>query len=275
MRRYQVQCVDRSTGAETPVLVDATSEDAARGWAIDEGHLVGRVIDTGPANVAYSSSPPTRRPAAPDDDGGIHLGSGAPSDADEQRRQEMIDAARQWQRQRASSGVAATGFGVGAGGSGGGGGGELAEISRSLKAIAESRLVCKPRRTLLMCVVGGLFIGSTITAVLTTMVQIAMTGTGTNLLRTTAALQTPAIPASPGAGAPQATAQMDPQTLAMIQQILAQQNGGAGAGGGGLPALPGTSGAGVSPEQMKSITDQLDAIKKLYEETANNPMGDK
>ncbi|MBX9736619.1 MAG: hypothetical protein K2X32_06805 [Phycisphaerales bacterium] len=256
--------MDRSTGTETPVLVDATSEDAARGWAIDEGHLVGRVIDTGPANVAYSSSPPTRRPAAPDDDGGIHLGSGAPSDADEQRRQEMIDAARQWQRQRTSSGASAASFGASGGG---GGGGELAEISRSLKAIAESRLVCKPRRTLLMCVVGGLFIGSTITTVLTTMVQIAMTGAASNLTRA-AAVAIP-TPSAPGNGTQQAPMSIDPQTLAIFQQMMAQKNG---AGGG---ALPGAPGAGVSPEQMKSITDQLDALKKLYEETANNPMGDK
>ncbi len=256
MRRYQVQCVDRATGAETPVLVDATSEDAARGWAIDEGHLVGRVLDTGPANVAYSNSPPTRTPAPS-------------SDADEQRRQEMIEAARQWQQQRASTGTSVSSFGAGVGGSGGGGsGGELAEISRALKAIAESRLVAKPRRTLLVCVVGGLFIGSTITTVLTTMVQLAMTGSALN--RTIATVAAPAsTPSTPGTGTPQTGTNIDPQMLAMVQQMMAQQNAG------GAGPLPGTPGTGVSPAQLKSITDQLDAIKKLYEDTANNPMGDK
>lgn len=43
MQRFRVQCVDRQTGQEHAVLVDALDAESAKAWAIDEGWLVGRV----------------------------------------------------------------------------------------------------------------------------------------------------------------------------------------------------------------------------------------
>ncbi len=55
MQRFRVQCVDRQTGQEHAVLVDALDAESAKAWAIDEGWLVGRVE----AEAAQASSAAT------------------------------------------------------------------------------------------------------------------------------------------------------------------------------------------------------------------------
>lgn len=62
MQRFRVQCVDRQTGQEHAVLVDALDAESAKAWAIDEGWLVGRVEPE--AAQAIPSASVTRTSAA-------------------------------------------------------------------------------------------------------------------------------------------------------------------------------------------------------------------
>ncbi len=241
MRRYEVQCVDRVTGAETPVLVDASSLDAARAWAISEGHMVGRVTDVGPADADASHEVTSS-----------HAGVEDPQAARE--RQAMIDAARQWQRQRAAGSV-----GVGSSG----GAVDTQRLAASLDAIASSPIVTHPRRTLFIAIVLASVVTSTISQIIILGFQVVFGGVASGVLRAPSALSIPSdAPAS--ASASPGEQPMDPRIAAILEQMKAQ------AGSGGAPGAP-----TASPEAVDAAKKQIEAIRKLYEDTANNPMGDK
>ena len=239
MRRYQVQCVDRVTGTETPVLVDATSAEAARAWAIQEGHMVGRVADVGPGAPDVSPTPAAAHAevtARAED----HDAAG--------ERQAMIDAARQWQRQRSASG-----------GAGGQGFGDTQKLVASLEAIASSPIITHPRRTLLIVIIAASLVTTTISQIITLGFRFAFGGAA----GTMRALSN-ATPTSADGSGTLGAASTDPRVLSLIEQINAQNTAGANAG---VPT--------ASPEQVEQATKQIEDLKKLYEDTANDPMGDK
>ncbi|MBL0870825.1 MAG: hypothetical protein IBJ18_09650 [Phycisphaerales bacterium] len=137
MQRFRVQCVDRQTGQEHAVLVDALDAESAKAWAIDEGWLVGRVeTEAGQARTvspqlqpASALTAPPTPPAAP------AQSSTLPANADTSEA--------------------------------------LRAIANSLQVIASSSIVAKPRRTLVYCVLLGAGLGGLMTVMLQLAVGLA------------------------------------------------------------------------------------------------------
>lgn len=147
LSRFQVHCASREDGSEYVLEVDAASEEDARQWAIQEGNMVGRVTQVGVGGVEA-------RPAA---------AAFAPTIPLNPQQQAMIDAARNWQRDKqvAASDPQAT---------------EMRRIADSLAIIAQSPMIARPRRTLFWVVSLAITLGGVLTVALQMVVN-SMTGT--------------------------------------------------------------------------------------------------
>lgn len=146
MQRYRVQCVDRQTGQEHAVLVDALDAEAAKAWAIDEGWLVGRV--EAEAAPAIAHTPQTA--VAP-----AQVLAPQPHASAQALVQPAPHAQPSFALNQADSTEA------------------LRAIAKSLEVIAGSAIIAKPRRTLVWCVLLGAGLGGLATVMLQLAVGLA------------------------------------------------------------------------------------------------------
>lgn len=206
MKRFEIHCVERQTGSEHLIEVEAPDEFSARHWAAEQGYMVGLVKDLsvpmmpGVPSVSTASSPVTSQHAPSPD------------------RESMIKAARVFQQQsRDQQAIASTSAP------------ELRDIADALKRVAESPLISRPRRTLLLCVVAGMFLGGGLTSVLTVLIQ----------------------------------ATMMPRLGGLSGATLT--GGSIEAGGMTVPLPAGGAGTTVSPQQLEGAVKVIEDYKKLLD----------